>query len=712
MKTSKRDPSIDLLEDIRDTDRGKNYFQSVRKRTQRDDQERQGYLEKLDHYRARRYCMEDRDPVYPWPGSSSIVLPFIDKFIDQIKPAYVNLVAGAKPPCTALSADPEALKKVGNVELFLSWLVQFGSPLFLDQVILAADDCLEKGRCILKTVWHYETIREARILDRSRLSSDLKRILVTDTPEQASIIMRLVGGPKDPGGKAALSSEEFRRRLPQIRAMICQDLGLDVDDDAAAIAKIANWLKSGTKDKLRVDANQVRYNVPGIIAVDPRDLIVPTYSRSSLESCESYSEVMRVTKLELDQMARDGEWNKEAVKNIFRDRENQSTGQGNKVRGGGATSRWRDTEEANREGVTSFGMDTYEIFVTYGWYGSDGEPQRKTKLVWSDASPDIPLKFNEFVRPSGEWPHKSAVFELNKDRWYSARGIPEKLDDVDWEITHNHRFKLNRQMMETALNFVFRPGGITNFESFRFIPGQGIPAQNPNLDLRVLEIPPMGAVFEREEQGLRTWGEDYMGSADYALSQGSQLSEPRTRYEIESINSRAREALSLRGRLFQTQLMQPVYRDMLDLQLAYGEERIWLTVTNSDPIALSKEDLRGQFVLQCTGTIGEQDPAAEEQKSLARINVLTQVAPLLGAKYEIDFGEAVRDWLEKSDIRLCKLILHQRTPEEIQQYQQQQEEMLANAQIAQASGAQGGRTVGQASPPAQRMLPMTSGGSR
>lgn len=677
----KNDPSLDLIEEIRDTKRGRDFFSDMRSDYERDIADRDGWLQKIEHFRARRYCMEDRDPTYPWPGSSSIVLPFIDKKIDEIKPAYVGLVSQARPPCTVLAIAPEFQEKTERIELFISWLVKFGSPNFLEQVSLGVDDLLEKGRCIFKTMWFFSTVRCAQILDRARLPEKLRRLVVAQSPKEANLLHLLTGGPQN-GGPPIIDRGQFNDLVPQIKEVLHETLGLDPKDkdDGPAISEVLSWLRNGAKDPIRVDSNQVRDNVPGIAAVDPRDLIMPSYARDDIESVESYTEVMRYSRLRFEQEAAQAGWNQAAVKSVLEAYENRGGDRSQKTN-------YIGSDESQREGVSSIERGIIEVRATYAWYKPDSGPPRKTKLLWCDKAKEIPLKFSEFVRPSGHWPHYSAVFEKNKDRWYSARGIPEKIDDIDWEITHQHRYKLNRATIATAPTVLFNPGGIVNPETWHYIPGQMMPARNPMVDARVLEFPQQDVTFEREEQNLITWGDGYLGSAESSmLSSNNRLSEPRTAFEIQAIQSKARQALSLRGMLFQQGAMQPIYREMLDLFIAHGDENIYIRVTESDPIHLSKEDLRGQYVLQCTGTIGESDPEVEEQKALARLSVLQQVSPLLGDQYEINLSEAVRDWLEKSNVRLSNRILRKRTPEEVQQIQQERRQMQASQAMMAAQG--------------------------
>jgi hypothetical protein len=200
-------------------------------------------------------------------------------------------------------------------------------------------------------------------------------------------------------------------------------------------------------------------------------------------------------------------------------------------------------------------------------------------------------------------------------------------------------------------------------------------------------IPSLDMSFEREEQILRTWVEDYLGGVDFGLANdNSSLTEARTATEMNMIGQRARQSLSLRGLLFQ-RMMGPVYQDMLDLHLTWGDDKVFIELSGGQSITLTKEEMQGKFVLVPTGTIGEADPQMMAQKAQQRVLMLMQAkqADIMGDQWDIDLGQAVLDWMQHDDPRAAKRILRKRSPQEIEQLvaarqqvqQQQQQQALA-----------------------------------
>lgn len=670
----KINPTNEFDQALVSSERTKKFVSDLVGKVKKCQTSRMGWILKCDHYRRRRYGMEFRNPTYPWPGSSSIVPPLVDKKIDELKPSYVNLITSVKPPVTVLGVSPESQENASNVELWFEWLIKFGSPNFVEQAILATDDLLEIGRGILKSVWHYETARQKESIRPSNLPARLKKLIVTARSSMEADAMHAAAG----GGVAVLTRGEFDERRDLISKIVEMEFDLDPEEasDKEAISKILAWFRSGAKEALTVDHRDIRVNVPGIVAVSPKNLIVPEWT-TDLESAEYIAHQMWFTEHHFKQRALDAGWDKVAVKAILEKK--RYTGEKNSS----APFDAERADEARRAGVWYTADQQIEIHESFTWFSTGpGQPDQKIVCLYSPDMPEMPLKLFSYQRSSGRWPFHSATFEMNKPRWYSPRGVPEKLDDLEYEIIQQHRAKLNRMTIANAPTFSYRVGTGINPANYKWIPGQFYPRRNAD-DVTPMMIPNLDMSFEREEQILRTWVEDYLGGVDFGLAnQNSSLTEARTATEISAIQGRSRQSLALRGLLFQ-RMMQGVYREMFDLYMTWGDPRIYIELTGGTPVELTKEQLQGQFELVPTGTIGEQDPQMESQKAIGRIQLLMQAksANLIGDEYDVDIGQALVDWMEKDDIRASKRIIRKRSPEEIQQVVQARQQVLEQQQM-------------------------------
>jgi len=678
-----------------DSSRMRDFLSETGKKIKQDFGDRESWVDAKEHWNRRRYCTEWRNPTTPWEGSSNIVLPVIDKKIDELKPQYINMILSPRPTVSAFAVMPRYQKKVRNVELFFDWLAHYGSPRFSEEVILAADDCLETGRAIFKSYWHYESRQGPTVLNASRLPPELRRLIVVDRGDTyADSVYVAAGGP---GGAVVLTKREFDDAREMIEVVVQKAFDLDPEEprDQQAIQKVMSWFRSGAKGDLTFESRDVIRSVPAMRTISPIDFVVPRNATSDVEEHERICEVMFFTEQQIKQVAIDQKWNKGALDEILARRKKGAARDSKQNSGIRNTQKMRfELQQADKEGVaqdTSDGL--FEIWKLSTRYSASehGAEKKVVALVCADA-PEVALKVKAHNRPSGKWGYHTYTFELNKRRWYSPRGVPELLDDLEAEMTAAERAKINRMAIANCPTLKYKPNRHINPSSWKFFPGVMFPTVDPTGDVVPLEFSPLDVSFDSHIQQLAVWAEQRLGSADYSLSQQGNLSEPRTKYEIQSIQSQARQSLSMRGTLCKL-AYDEMWGEFFDLWHSMGPDEVYVKVTGGDePIKLTKEDLQGQFLIQCAGQIGSSDPVMEAQKAQNRIILLAQLAPLVEPQYKINLGELVMDWLEKDDIRLMKRVVTERTPEEVAQIQQQAQQAAARqAQMDMAMASAGAK---------------------
>lgn len=682
---SKQNPVTEHSTELSRTAKLREFLRNFVGAVQRDIEDRSGWEMNRLHYYRRRYALEFKKPTFPWPGSSDIVMPLIDMTIDKLKPLYVGLVTQTNPPVTVLAHDRESLKKISNIELWFDWLVRVGSPNFIREVVLAADDVLESGFCVTKSLWQYETRTTPEVLTYDRLPKRLKSLVVVKKAKEADRLFA------EGAGKAVLTGKEFDQSRDVFSDIISLEYQLDteVPQDKKAHDDILAWLREGAKGVLKMRKRDIVVDAPRMVAINPFDFIVPSSTSDNIEDAERWVNRLYLSDGVLRARARDARWSSDAVNEILK------VGTRTGSRQNRYDMRANVQEEAFREGVGNAQQDTvHEIWEAGFWYDYDGDGvDEKVVCVLSPEVPELPLKIYAYRRPSGKWPIHRAEFELNKGRWYAPRGVPEKLDELEKEIIVQHRAKLNAMAINTAKTFKMRTSSGVNVSNMRWIPGQIFPVRNME-DIQEMIVSPPDINLEREEQILRTWAEQYLGSADFGLSNPlSSLTEARTAQEIRAIQASSRQALSLRGELFQL-MMGQVYGEMFDLWHLYGPEEVWVRVTDSPPLRLTKEELQGDFVFHVTGTIGETDPGLEAAKALSRIQVLLQAQQVgLGDEFELSLGEALMDWLEKDDIRAARRIVRRRSPEQVNQLRQARAQQEAAEMAARRNEAMDATTL-------------------
>lgn len=674
-----------------DSQRAKDYLKSMRTGFIEDESGRSEWLERRRYWFRRRYLEENRRPNYPWPGASEISMPLIDMNIDRMKPMFVGLVSNATPPVTVLASTSEQMAMTGTIELFFDWLIRRGSPNFIREIIYGVDDMLECGRMVLKTYWEYKTRTEFETLSYKNMPEPMRRLIVVKSKQQVAQFQALTG-------ETLMTKASFKEFEKEIKQVISQEMDLDEEEpqDKKAIQEIIDWLKLGAEKPLTFKKRNTLVDAPAICAVDPGRLIVPG-STTSIEDAVRITHEMALTATQLRANVKDLGWNEGVVEKILKARA-ESGKQRHRI--------WQEDErwEALREGIKYEDHLHYTIYETISYFDHNNDGRDENVVtVWSPDFEEKELAFYAYQRPSGRRPYHTSVFEPNKRRWYSPRGIPEKISDLDWEITAQHRAKLNRMTIANAPTFMYRMHRNVNPANFRWIPGQMVPVMDPS-DVAPMQVPNLDMSFEREEQLLKTWVEQHLGATDFSLSNPlSSLTEPRTKYEIQQVQASARQSLSLRGLVFQ-KMLEEVYDEFFDMWHEYGPDEVYARVTGQEPVRLSKEDLEGDYLFLATGSIGQDDPTLEAGKALARVQVLAQMAAtpqILGNEYEFNLGEALVQWLEKDDLRGARRIIRKRTPEEIQQLEQQQQQQQQMSGFM--AGIEAGGAFGKAAGGEERM---------
>lgn len=692
---AKRNPAAEFLEPISMDSRFRDFTLWLNGMVERDENQREGWISEKQHFHQRRYQEEFRNVAFPWPGASDIVPPLIDKKVDELKPLYINLLLGQKPPITALGISKDAQRNAPNVELWFDWLINHGgSPGFIQELFLFVDDILSMGVGVGKWFWRYETIRAPEVIDKNRLPASLRALVVKDTEDEADEEFFARGGK-------VLSKKEFKAGWEAIKRQLAMVFQLDPEErgESEELERVTSWFETGADEPLRIKKRDVVVNAPAWTEIHPSDFIVPSNALVDLESAERITQRTYLSARQLRQGVRDGLWDDGNVRHVLKEITAPSPRSGpggarwsyEQGGGGSAYDEWRQTE-AHRSHVT-LDLDptaVLPVYETSTWMSPQrGMNDRRVKIIYSPLFPEHPFKAWEYGSTSGRWNFFTVPFEMNVRQWHSSRGVGEKLDDLDRQIISSARARINNELISTAPTFKFRRSSRVNLRGHHWIPGQGIPVDEMD-DLDVLPIPERQIVHIQEEQILRTWAEEYLGGTDFGLTSQNSLTEPRTATEIRGIQNRARQALSMRGHLFKAG-MQALADAFFDMHMEYGDDEVWIAVTESEPIKLTREDLQGNYTFQIVPTIGEQDSALEAEKKLRRLQILMQAKQAgLEDTFRINLGEALIDYLESEDLRSARRIIEPMSEEEIAALRQRQAQIQDMAARAEANA---GNTV-------------------
>lgn len=673
----KQHPSVDEGEvSVEQSQRFDTFLETTIKEVAQDDESRGEWLLRMKYFLRRRLQAEFRNPSFPWPRSSDIVMPLIDMMIDKLKPSFLNLVFGNnKKIVTFLPRNQRSIANHRRSEIFFNWFLNNKAEDFYEQLAIAVDRMLQYGHCVMKVFWEHRSENASQVLVRDQLPERLRNVMVQKgvTEKIAEEIFDMSGGVFAPLTKKEFDKPEVNQAIV---AAIELEFALSSEDkiDKRAIDKIMDFMRNPEKypdGATSVKTREVKYSAPKLAALSATDFI-PQRGARTIQSMYRMTHVLYYTKAELRRRARDNKWSQAGVDTIVE-----------------SAHAARRHERLNLELDISFlldrsatlgsiaepEIDVYQVNETYTYFDIDGDGIDERVVLTYEPTTKTLLKAVELPFDHGKWPFVQISFEQTSDRFYSSRGVPEKLDDLDQEITSQHRGKLNRMMIANAPTFKYRMGSEVNPNAVQWIPGQFLPVVTMG-DIEPLQVPNLDMSFDKEEEILRTWAEQHIGGTDFGLHQQGAQDEARTAQEIRAIEFNRQQVLTVRAKSFQEK-MKSVYNMMFDLFMQFPQPGLWVTLTGQQPEFFTRREIQGDFEIMPVGAVGPEDPLFQEQKALADLQVLATYAPLMAesAEFELNFGEALARYYESSDPAWAQLIVRRRSDEEVQDIKQRQAAM-------------------------------------
>lgn len=679
----KRSPLVvEGYDNMADSPRMIDALSKLKQEVWRDGLDRSDWETKMEHFYNVRYAFLEEEITYPWPGASDIIIPIDDQLIDRIKPGMISLLVGQNPIVSfeeLLGARAENRDKARMCEYTMDYLLKTRDPDFSGEFINCLDNVLGIGWGVLQDYYKYTTEVQRLCIHRDRLPAPLNGFVVLPkraNMEQAELLFKLSGGKVRPITKAV-----FDNMAEQIREMVKEAWHLFDENvtDHEAIDEIMRFLRSD-EQVCEVIIRQETANTTSGVNIDPYDIWVPTYTRK-LKNANRITVRMIETEPSLSRRQRDEGWNKKAVDQILK---SGGTSPDAAQRSNWMINRNIDVIRNDREGISNLEYKgTYEVFATYCWGNFLGTKEKvKGVIVWSPQS-NIPLKACALPYAHGEWPFTQIRFEMNDDRFYSSRGIPEKICDLSEELTWQERAVLNNAML---MNPTFLYEESSNFDPLDhpYTPGAWLKVGRVDR-VTPLVAPDRQLNFERHGAILRSMIEQYAGAPDLALSRDQPSQTAPTATEVNLIDQLSNVSRGYHSSIVQLGMTQ-FYKHYWSNWIQWGPLEFNVKVAGEEPIKLTKQDIMGDFELIPKGTAGNVNPVIESQKALQRLTVLTQMKPILDqdpqARYNVDLVEALRDYLMKEDFVMSKRLLIKNTPEQQKQIIDQRQKQAQMAMAA------------------------------
>jgi hypothetical protein len=307
-----------------------------------------------------------------------------------------------------------------------------------------------------------------------------------------------------------------------------------------------------------------------------------------------------------------------------------------------------------------------------------GIPERV--VVEYEPSTKARLSFRRFGDTLRRWPLVDLRFENNEPDFFSVRGIPEMIDDLDRYLTAWHRAKHNNMIIQTTAGFFIGRQARQDPEALRWRPGAMIEVDDPR-EVVPIQMPQTSIIIEREEQFLMLWVEGYIGEISTDLLADQRLLEPRTATEVTIRENARMRVLSHRVRAFNRGL-QRAYELTWALAQRNMPAQFYAQMPGAEPILLNKSQIQGLFSVMPKGAVEDMDPQFRQQKAAQRWQTLLQIHQIIPDDdlYEHRLATGAKMLLDELGVMESRALMPPRPEEEIAARVQQKQQLAAQLQ--------------------------------
>ena len=288
--------------------------------------------------------------------------------------------------------------------------------------------------------------------------------------------------------------------------------------------------------------------------------------------------------------------------------------------------RWRPLKKGPRGGMASAGeydvkareMRQKEYVVRYLW-------DLNMVIGLQDLQELYPTKKNR--RPFVE----SAMMA---DGTYWSPGMAEMLIDLEDELRVNHNQATEAGEFALCPPVGYRPASGLTPETIRLEPKMAIPMDNPDKDLRQIQIHADMAIAQWKEQCVLAYGEKLTGMGDLQMGrQSDRPNAPRTGVQTTQLLEEGNVRISLDTKVLADD-MAGVLAHFWDLEYMFSPEQTFFRVTEEDADGafevnngasmLSIEDRDGRYDFRLQFANSQWSKEADKQKTLARYQLNLQ----------------------------------------------------------------------------------------
>jgi len=614
------------------------FIKELAQRVRQDDQDRQTWKDKQVVAYNLRLGLRKRTN-NPYPGASSVPIPITDKFITKLKAMYVSVATMMKKQIVVtveegVEQPPFAKESAKRIESALNGLVRKRDFQWAKKITLFVDYFLENGHSLFKVIEKFYT-------KKANIKLDLKKFPTEDLKAFRK-----------------LKDAEIKNYF-----IVRYELDPDDDEDAEELTSIVKQVKGGKNFvQFTVDKS---YSEPSVIPEKGIRIIVPS-STCELQNTTRITHDMWMPYHKIKELAESGIYDGGAVEKLDPDNGTNDDSL--------TTNSWATAEGINPSEQKSTLFNVRECQTYY--------EDKKWVFTWVERSADsvnkgqqpegdiVILQERELPYSHGLFTYVKHDFELKSPRWYSSRGVPEKIRGLHQTIEKMYNARLIRDEFNNAPMWrVSKQLGLAGDE-IRFRPGQIIEAETGEVE-QINKGITVDMSSERLEQQAKAYAEEYLSIADFSLRSAVNPGGSRTATEIQTVQQSSGRQISADIALFLETLsevaqhMYFILKDSVDTPRYVGGT------------LLKPEDFLVKVNISWVGSVEATDAELQNQRALSRIQILMQGAAPAGLLTQENMYNLFYDWLNRDrDIENPDTFLTKPAEMRSQDVERQQEEIV------------------------------------
>ena len=534
----------------------------------------------------------------PWVGCANFNVPLTMLGVETLKPRLVESVLGSDPIVYAIPTEGAVEKRADTTQLFLNWQVR--TELHIEpQVEESAHLFLTPGMVVGKVLWRKD-IRHVKAIRRfpagTSLDAIFRDLFGLDLPKEW----------KDAGKKTWE--------------------GHFLDPDGAKRKVRARFQFSEDEIHVLLDKEQVIFDAPRVDLLNAEDFVVPFHGGGDVQRLPWCHQKLSYSEDELRQKVAQKRFYKDAVELLI----GGEPGPENSPQSDTSIQDTRDRSEGvTPDPATSVKANEYPVIESYRQYDIDEDGMTEEIIVW--VSPNLPEKilgwdYLDNVFAHGKRPYIVGRYLSLPGRFYGL-SFPEVISDVQDEINTIHNQRVDSGTIQNTPGGFFR-ASMTMAPGTQYVkPGQWVPVDNPQTDVREYKWNGTPTWGQNEEALLYQYFERLTGLTDLALGrQPNRVGATRTASGTAALLSEAGLRFKNSMESFQRFWLE-IFDHILALDQQYLPRGKEFKVTGRLPEVIhieSREDIAGKYKLRLAVTSETLNRQVMREDATVKLNAALQ----------------------------------------------------------------------------------------